>query len=120
MTRERKDNPMSMVYIHEGTPMEGSEQADVTLYHLSEKRRDFIISIYGFLPKLKAPLEQLEPHYVEIIDKRLTFLTWENAQGAIEQPSDNEFEYVKVEKATPAIKRLFITSFFNPEVELVK
>jgi len=41
---------MSMVYIHEGTPMEGSEQADVTLYHLSEKRRDFIISIYGFLP----------------------------------------------------------------------
>ena len=101
--------------------MEGSEQADVTHYHLSEKRPDFIISIYGFLLKLKAPLEQLEPHYVEIIDKRLTHLTWENAQGnTIEQPADNEFEYVKVEKATPAIKRLFITSLFHPEVELVK
>ncbi|MDZ7794958.1 MAG: hypothetical protein U5P10_15075 [Spirochaetia bacterium] len=111
---------MSMVYIHEGTPMEGSEQADVTLYHLSEKRPDFIISIYGFLPKLKDPLEQLESHYVEIIDKRLTHLTWENAQGAIEQPEDNEFEYVKVEKATSAIKRLFITTLFHPEVELVK
>jgi len=111
---------MSMVYIHEGTPMEGSEQADVTLYHLSEKRRDFVISIYGFLPKLKAPLEQLEPHYVEIIDKKLTFLTWENAEGAIEQPEDNEFEYVKVEKATPAIKRLFITTLFNPVVEPLK
>ena len=111
---------MSMVYIHEGTPMEGSEQADVTLYHLSEKRRDFVISIYGFLPKLKAPLEQLEPHYVEIIDKKLTFLTWENAQGAIEQPEDNEFEYVKVVRATSEMKHLFIKTIFNPEVELVK
>lgn len=111
---------MSMVYIHEGTPREGSEQADVTLYHLSEKRRDFIISIYGFLPRLKVPLEKLEPHYVEIIDKRLTFLTWDNAQGAIEQPSDNEFEFIKVVKASSDIKRLFIKTLFNPEVELVK
>lgn len=100
--------------------MEGSEQADVTLYHLSEKRRDFIISIYGFLPRLKASLEQLEPHYVEIIDKRLTFLTWENAEGAIEHPEDNEFEFIKVVKATSYIKRLFIRTLFTPEVELVK
>lgn len=100
--------------------MEGSEQADVTLYHLSEKRRDFILSIYGFLPKLKAPLEQLEPHYVEIMDKRLTHLTWENAEGAIEQPEDNEFEFIKVVKASSDIKRLFIRTLFNPEVELVK
>lgn len=100
--------------------MEGSEQADVTLYHLSEERRDFIISIYGFLPRLKAPLDELEPHYVEIIDKKLAFLTWENAQGAIENPVDDESEYVQVVKATSQIKHLFIRTIFNPEVELTK
>lgn len=67
----------------------------------------------------KAPLEQLEPHYVEIIDKKLTFLTWENTEGAIEHPEDNEFEYVNVVKDTSPIKCLFIRTLFNPEVELV-
>jgi len=40
--------------------------------------------------------------------------------NTIEQSEDNDFEYIKVVKATSAIKKLFITSLFNPEVELVK
>lgn len=51
--------------------------------------------------------------------KCLSYLTWENAEGAIEQPEDNECEYVKVVKASSEIKHLFIRTLFNPEVEFV-
>ncbi|MFW6026931.1 MAG: hypothetical protein ACOCRX_11395 [Candidatus Woesearchaeota archaeon] len=109
---------MNIVYIDEGTPIEGSEQADVTLYYLSEKKPNFIVSIHGFLPKLKASFRQLEPHYITIENKNLAQIVWENAQGAMKHPEDNEFKYVNTIKATSELEQLFIKTTFDESVEI--
>lgn len=108
---------MSSIYIHKETFPDENDTADITLYHLTEKKPKFIVTIYGFLPTLQSPLKELEPHYIEIIDSSMTSFIWENARGAVNNPVENEHEVDKVMRVTPSIERLFIRTIFDPSVE---